>query len=229
MLKSKLLLLLQQPALGASTPCRHQDEIRDCWSILAPTKTRTYSHTSQAGIKKPDIKCWWGSWQRFAKADMIPGDDTVRSQHARLPCLGLLRSYKYPGAQWTVTNNTFSSSPSYRPLKALPIDIAETEACMHTQNLASWRISIIHIPAGWHLLNEKGTNREDWESTLTTVNISSKLQCSTSACHPNKQPIIKSGRKTLSLFCRAVLVSQYCPKQYINIVTPSSQIITAPK
>jgi len=59
MLKSKLLLLpLRQPALGASIAGRHQDKIRECRSISAPTKRRKYSHMSQAGIKEPDIKCW---------------------------------------------------------------------------------------------------------------------------------------------------------------------------
>lgn len=91
---------------------------------------------------------------------MTPGDETVGGQHARLPCLGQLRPYKYPGAERTVMDDTFSSSPSYRHLKALPIGIAETEACMYTQNLASWCISSIHIPAG-HLLNEKGTTSRE--------------------------------------------------------------------
>lgn len=119
-----------------------------------------FTHTPKQGLKSLIVSAGEVRDKDFAKADVTPGDETVGGQHARLLCLGQLRSCKYPGAERTVTTDTFSSSPSYRHLKALPIDVAETEARMYTQNLASWCISSIHIPAE-HPLNEKGTSREE--------------------------------------------------------------------
>lgn len=102
--------------------------------------------------------------------------------------------------------------------------------CIYMQNLATWYISSIHIPAGVHLSKKKGASREERVVHMSYSKISSKLQCLPRTSHSGKQPHVKWQENTC-LLCRAVLVAQHSPNRHINAVMPSSQssIITSYK